>query len=129
MTSPLLSSTSGSLSFALDSLTTISPEPALMVAQVTRWLPTWLTPIWVIAAGVVLGVLACLVVYGALAILSFIPGLGSIPDSPNRGVTASLVVGLGLAAGLCWNYIDPSEKHSSSLYLPLIVLGVVTGFG
>ena len=65
--------------------------PGLIVAQMARWLPTWLTPIWVIAAGLLVGAAVCLVVYGILALLSFVPGLGNLADSPKRGITASPV--------------------------------------
>ena len=58
-----------------------SLQPALIVAQVSKWLPTWVTPIWVISAGLILGAIACIAVYGVLALLSFVPGLGTLPDS------------------------------------------------
>jgi ABC-type transport system involved in multi-copper enzyme maturation permease subunit len=110
-------------------LTALSLQPALIVAQVSKWLPTWATPIWVIAAGLVLGAVACLAVYGILAILSLIPGIGTIPDSPQRGVTVSLIVGGVIAALLCFQYVPQQDTHAESLILPLIAIGLVTGFG
>ncbi|MFK8110680.1 MAG: ABC transporter permease [Rubripirellula sp.] len=101
--------------------------PGMIVAQ--KWVPAWLTPIWLVAAGLALGAIVSAIVYGVLAILSFIPGLGNLPDSPKRGVIASLVVGGLAAAGLCSVFIPRAESHASTLYLPLICIGVVMGFG
>ncbi|NND98018.1 MAG: ABC transporter permease [Pirellulaceae bacterium] len=103
--------------------------PGMIVAQMAKWLPVWLTPMWVIAAGIIVGALACLIVYGVLAALSIIPGLGSLPDSPKRGVIASLIVGGAIAGALCWQYVPGDDEYSESLFLPLICIGVVTGFG
>ncbi len=113
----------------LADLAVSAPQPALVVAQVAKWFPTWVTPIWVIGAGLVLGALVCVAVYGVLAILSLIPGLGTLPDSPGRGIIASLVVGGGIAAFLCTQYVPQQQSYAESLYLPLIVIGLVIGFG
>lgn len=113
----------------LADLAASSLQPALIVAQVSKWLPTWATPIWVIAAGLVLGAVACLAVYGVLAILSLVPGLGTIPDSPQRGIIVSLIVGGVIAALLCYQYVPQQDSYAESLILPLITIGLVTGFG
>ncbi len=76
-------------------------EPALIVGQALKWLPAWLTPLWVIAVGLVIGAIVSAVVYGVLALLSFIPGLGTLADSPRRGVTVSVVLGAVVGLGLC----------------------------
>ena len=104
-------------------------QPAMVVAQAAKWMPTWLTPIWVIGAGIVLGAIACLIVYGALALLSLIPGLGTLPDSPPRAIAASLIVGGAIAAFLCYQYVPQQDSYAESLYLPLIAIGLVMGFG
>jgi ABC-type transport system involved in multi-copper enzyme maturation permease subunit len=93
------------------------------------WVPTWLTPLWLIGVGLTLGAAACLVVYALLAILSFIPGLGTIADDPRRGVIVSLLVGVAFAVALCFGLIDPSQEHSELLYLPVICIGLILGFG
>ena len=108
---------------------TLSPDPGLIVAQASSWLPIWLTPIWLITVGLALGAIASMVVFGVLAILSFIPGLGTLPDSPRRGVIASVILG-GIFAGLlCWQYVPGSEEYAQSLFAPLIVIGLILGFG
>ena len=104
-------------------------EPALIVGQMAKWLPVWLTPLWVIGAGIMLGAVVTAVVFGLLAGLSLVPGLGSLPDNPKKGIAASLVVG-GLIAGfLCWQFIPAGEDYSGSLFLPMITIGLVVGFG
>ncbi len=104
-------------------------HPGLIVGQVMKWLPSWLTPIWVIAVGLALGALVSLGVYALLAVLSFIPGIGNLPDSPKRGVIASLTVGGILAAVLCALYVPQGGEYVELLVLPLICLGLVLGFG
>jgi hypothetical protein len=101
----------------------------LLLGQVMTWLPVWLTPIWLLSMGLVLGVLALLAVYGVLALLSFVPPLGHLADDSRRGITASLIVGGILAALLCFLYVPRDEVHSGTLYMPLIAIGLVTGFG
>ena len=103
--------------------------PGLIVAQMARWLPTWLTPIWVIAAGLLVGAAVCLVVYGILALLSFVPGLGNLADSPKRGITASLIVGGLISAFLCMQYVPNQGDYQETMFLPLICIGLVIGFG
>ncbi len=104
-------------------------QPALIVAQMAKWLPVWMTPVWVITAGLLVGAVACALVYGILAALSLIPGLGNLPDSPRRGITASLIVGGLISAFLCWQYVPGEEEYAESLFLPLITIGLVCGFG
>lgn len=104
-------------------------QPGLIVGQVMKWLPSWLTPLWVIAIGLSLGALVSLAVYGVLAILSYIPAIGNLPDDPKRGVTASLILG-GIFSGiLCFLYVPQEGQYYESLFLPLICIGLVAGFG
>ena len=105
------------------------PTSGLIVAQFAKWVPVWLTPIWIIAAGLILGLAAAAVVYLALAILSWIPGLGSIPDDPKRGVTVSLIVGGLISLFLCYQYVPGEREFAGSLILPLICIGLMCGFG
>lgn len=103
---------------------------SMPLAQASNWLPAWLTPLYVIALGLLIGGLAAVVVYGVLALLSFIPGLGSLPDSPKRAITASLIVGGVIGALLCGVYVPAAgEQFSYALILPLMTIGVIMGFG
>ena len=103
---------------------------AALVAQ-TNWAPSFLTPIWIIAISLLMGLAATAVVYGVLALLSFIPPLGRLADDPRRGVTVSIVLGLILGGLAVMNYgpraDDPDYDHL--LILPLLVAGLMLGFG
>ena len=103
--------------------------PGLILGQALKWMPAWLTPLWLIAVGLGLGAIAAIAYYGLLAILSFIPGLGTLADSPRRGIIASIVVGAAVAAGLCFLYVPRAESHPEALFVPLTCLGLVFGFG
>lgn len=122
----MIAGTSGSILPMVDSAVI---QPGLIVGQIMKWLPSWLTPIWVISVGLGLGAILTILVYGALAILSLIPGIGNLPDSPKRGVTASLCLGGVLAALLCYLYVPQESQYYESLFLPLICIGLVVGFG
>jgi hypothetical protein len=104
-------------------------EPALVLGQALKWLPAWLTPLWVIAVGLALGAIVSVVFYAALALFSFLPPLARLADSPRRGVTASVVLGAAAAVLLCSVYVPRAESYSESLYLPLICIGLLVGFG
>lgn len=114
---------------ALPFVDSFTMPSGLVVGQVMRWLPVWLTPIWVLSLGLLLGAIISLVVYGLLALLSYVPGIGNLPDSPNRGVALSLALGGVVAAVLCGVYVPQQGEYVESLFLPLIALGLVSGFG
>ncbi|MEM1067561.1 MAG: ABC transporter permease [Planctomycetota bacterium] len=114
---------------SLDLFPTAWMSEGLLVGQVMQWLPAWVTPIWLIAVGLVLGALACITVYAVLSVLSFIPGLGTLADSPTRGIVASLVIGGAIGAGLCAVYVPGAGDYASALFLPLGFIGLIGGFG
>ncbi|MEM6980757.1 MAG: ABC transporter permease subunit, partial [Planctomycetota bacterium] len=101
----------------------------LPLAQVGKWLPVFLTPIWVLSIGLAIGAIAVLVVYAILSVLSWIPGLGTLADSSRRGLIASLIAGGVFAAALCGIYVPQSDAHGQLLILPLITIGSILGFG
>ncbi len=103
-------------------------EPGLILGQALKWLPAWLTPLWLIAVGLAFGAIAAIVVYGVLAVLSFIPGLGDLADSPRRGVTASLIVGGVISAGLCAIYVPQAEQYAESPLLAVDLHRLATWF-
>ncbi|MGI9474989.1 MAG: ABC transporter permease [Rubripirellula sp.] len=104
-------------------------EPGMILGQALKWLPAWLTPLWVISVGLALGAIASLVVYGVLALLSYVPFLGTLADSPKRGVTASLILGGLIAIGLCAVYVPRASEYGEALFLPLFCIGLTLGFG
>ncbi len=99
----------------------------ILFGQMSGWLSVWFTPIWVLSLGLLLGAIASAVVLALFAILSHTP-LGKIADSPKSGLIASLVVGGVISAALCLNYVPNGGEYQGMLILPLISLGLVTGF-
>jgi len=98
-----------------------------LIGQISSWMPVWLTPIWVLSLGIVLGAVATAIFLAIFAVLSFTP-LGKIADSPKSGLTASLIVGAVFAAALCFVYVPNQGEFQGMLILPLIVLGLIAGF-
>ncbi|TWU45337.1 hypothetical protein Q31b_05090 [Novipirellula aureliae] len=105
-----------------------SLHSGLIVAQVSQWLPVWLTPIWVLSLALLLGFLVAVLIYGGLSILSFVPGLGNLADSPKTGIAASLILGALFSAGLCSQYVPLAGDYAGTLYMPLIAIGLLLGF-
>jgi hypothetical protein len=98
------------------------------MGQISEWFPIWVTPIYAIAVGLILGALLCVVFYGALALLSFIPPLGKLADSPVRGTVASLIVGGLIAAFLCSQYAFSAGAYGQTLILPAVLVGLILGY-
>ena len=115
-------------------LSGISFEPAslfsgpMLMGQILDWLPVWVTPIYTISIGLLVGAAAAAIFYGILAILSFIPPLGKLADSPSTGSIASIVVGLAIGGFLCSRFAFGDEEYAQSLILPLLLIGLVMGY-
>ncbi|MEL7263874.1 MAG: ABC transporter permease [Planctomycetota bacterium] len=114
-------------SLSLDNLTTLTLDLPLAAAD---WRESWMTPLWIIAAGIILGFVLLALVYGVFALLSFIPPLGRLADNRSHGLTVSVVLGLIAAAALMIRYIDWSTgEFQFVMVLPLLLLGMLFGFG
>ncbi|PAY21061.1 ABC transporter permease [Rhodopirellula sp. SM50] len=103
------------------------PGPMLL-GQIADWFPIWVTPIYTIAIGLLLGAGVAALFYGVLALLSFIPPLGKLADSPTTGNVASLVIGVVIAVLLCSQYAWSDEGFAQTLILPLVLIGLVMGY-
>lgn len=101
--------------------------PGLLLGQTTNWMASWLTPIWVLSIGLLLGAVLLVAVLAVLSILSLTP-LGKIADSSRVARMASIVVGGLIAAVLCAIFVPQSDENGQMLILPLIVLGLASGF-
>lgn len=97
------------------------------LGQMANWLPVWLTPIWVLSVGLVLGAVSLVVVLGVFALLSFTP-LGKIADSARSGVIASLVLGVAFSAALLTIFLPRGGEYQGMLVLPILSFGIVAGF-
>jgi len=104
-------------------------DQGLFLGQALKWLPTWLTPLWLIGVGLGIGALVSAAVFGLLAMLSFVPAIGTLADSPKRGISASLILGGLFAIALCAVYSPGSVDYGEALFLPLFCIGMVLGFG
>ena len=102
-----------------------------VLAQGSNWWAAFVTPLFVLATAITLGAIASAAIYGGLALLSFVAPLGHLADDRRRGLIASLLVGGVLAVGLCALFVPRAddERYAYFLYLPLIVLGLIGGFG
>jgi len=98
-----------------------------LLGQVLSWLPIWLTPIWVLSLGLVLGAIVLAIVLAVFAGLSLTP-LGKIADSSKAGVICSLILGACFSAGLCALYVPRGGEYQGMLILPLVTFGIVAGF-
>lgn len=54
--------------------------------QLETWLISWLTPLWMVGLGCLFGLLGLLVVWGLCAVLSRVPLLGELLESPHRNL-------------------------------------------
>lgn len=93
--------------------------------QSTPWLPIWITPLWVLGLGIGVGVVVALVLLVLFAILSRIPGLGTLAENSKLANLVAAVLTAGLSAVLLANYLPQVE----SKYRVLMILPVVCGAG
>lgn len=100
---------------------------APLLGQAVSWLPSWLTPIWVLSIGILLGAVALVVSLAVMAGLSFTP-LGKIADSRRAGRTVSVVLGVIFAAVLGVIFMPRGGEYQEVLALPLLLAGLVGGF-
>ncbi|MFU7557395.1 ABC transporter permease [Roseiconus sp. JC912] len=98
------------------------------LAQIGDWMPSWATPIYAISLGLLLGAIVAAVFYGLLAALSLIPPLGKLADNSTRGNVVSLVIGVVVGGLLCMRFASADEEYAQSLYLPLMMMGIVMGY-
>lgn len=108
-----------------------SCSPALVPMDVSQWLPLWITPFWVIGAGIVLGLLLIAGFYGLLMALSFVPGLGTLGDDRRAATIASAILAAIATVGLCIQYVPQvePEKYQLLLVVPMALLGILFGWG
>lgn len=122
-------STSPSSSIAFLDLMGSSLDSMLIFGAIGEWLPAFATPVWVLSIGLLLGAVAVFLVYGLLSLLSLVPALGTLADSPHRGVTISLAMGAIFSVILCMIYLPQGGDNRQLLLLPLITIGLGLGFG
>ncbi len=100
---------------------------ALLAQSSAGWLSVWMTPLWVLSLGLVLGAVLVLAVLMVLVLLSLTP-LGRLADSPRTGRTVSVVLGGAIAMALAAVYVPQASDHGQMLILPLLLIGLAIGF-
>ncbi|MEM9826947.1 MAG: ABC transporter permease [Planctomycetota bacterium] len=106
-----------------------TPAFVSLLGQQQNWWPEFVTPLWLISVGLILGAVVSIAVYLIAMVLSFTP-LGKLADDPKVGTVASLVVGGAIAAVLWTLYLPRLEGDEYAYFAipPLGVIGVVLGF-
>ena len=112
-----------------------------LVALVPTWVSNWLTPLWILGAGALLGLAALGVFWVVAFVLSRIPQLDAIgSDRRRHGVAAAILSAVALAL-LAWAIIVPAYprwvrmEESSAIentilaFCLLVPLSLVLGFG
>lgn len=99
----------------------------MLLGQLNSKLPVWLTPLWVISMGLLLGIILLVVLLALLSALSFTP-IGKIADSPRAGRIASLGLGSVISATLLATLLRQGGENRQMLILPLVTLGLMLGF-
>ena len=100
---------------------------AMPLGDVMEWLPVFVTPIWIIAVGLLIGAVVTAIYFGVLAALSLIPGVGSLCDDSRRGNFAALVLAAIIAIALM-AMLMPGSDRPGLLVLPLAVIAAVLGY-
>lgn len=67
--------------------------------QLPEGIVTWLTPVWILSLGFLLGLLACAALWGAASLLCRLPVLGTLDENPIAWRAAVGVLFLALAIG------------------------------
>ena len=102
------------------------PQATFLLADLfDRWrlqLPdgivNWLTPVWILCVGAAAGLLLCAALWGIFRVLSLIPGLGTLNDSPPRrraaiGVLTVVIFGAAIATLISNQALQPAVNADS----------------
>lgn len=84
--------------------------PNLPLAQTEPWsFALWLTPVWFVAIGIGLGLVALLLFTLLIRVLATIPGWAKLSESPNGHIVAA-VISAALTC-LAWLWIPKAQKY------------------
>lgn len=109
------------LSSEIDSqMTELFLSPSLLpLGQAGSWMTSWLTPVWYLAAGIALGLVALALLVLLFKALSLIPLWENLSHGPIGHVVAAALT-TALAAGL-WFAMPTSRLGSAELQEPLLL--------
>ncbi len=108
-----------------------NPSSFLIVADVSQWLPVWITPFWLIAVGLAAGAGLLIAFFGILAGLSFLPPLGNLAQNRFKATVVATCLSLLMGIALCVQFVPQvnPEKYRLHLVLPMLTIGVLLGWG
>lgn len=97
-----------------------------MLLGVAPWVAQWLTPIWILSAGVTAGILALVVIWGLFYLGSRIPGVSELGTDPKRRTVAAWV-GAAILAAVYFYFATPFirgnwERSGPNLLLFMLLL-------
>ncbi len=102
----------------------------LLPLQASPWLPVWVTPVWVLAVGITLGLVATALVLAVFAILSRVPGVGTFADNPRRANILTGILTIALTATLVWLYKPEADsKYALLTTLPFLFVSACLSAG
>ena len=108
-----------------------------LLGAAPTWLTNWLTPLWLIGLGTLIGLAILLVLWGAAFILSRIPPIGSLAEDPRRRNTVTPILSVaaffGLLAVLLPRLASPDGTYESETIivasLVMIPFAILVGTG
>lgn len=107
----------------------------MLVAAGPTWVNNWLTPLWIISVGALIGLALLMVLWGGALIASRIPGLSAMADDPRRrlplvGVLGIVIFGLIVVFGVLPATADWQSKEVLLENLALVgLLGIPFSIG
>ena len=108
-----------------------------LLAAVPTWVSNWLTPIWLVGLGTLIGLAVLLILWGVAFLLSRIPMIGSLAEDPKRRNIAmpslSVASFFGLLAGLMPRLAAPDGTYETETVivasLVMVPFAILVGAG
>jgi len=103
---------------------------ALLPLQAASWMPVWMTPLWILGVGLVVGLVASALLLLLFGLLSRLPLVGTLADSPRRANLVAGVLAFLVAGGLLAVYYPQVEPgYRNLLILPACFASMIFAWG
>ena len=100
----------------------------LLLGAAPPWLMNWLTPVWLISLGALLGLAILIVLWGVAWLLSRIPAIGQLAEKPRAVLVVLPLLTLlcfGLMLGAAWPRLNAQGAAADSDTLLVTVLVMI----
>jgi len=100
----------------------------LLLGAMPTWASNWLTPLWLLSLGVLLGLVLLLLLWGVCFILSRIPGLGTLAENPslrNKAIPMLTIVSFLALMGLTLPQVAAREDLANGDLATVVTLLLV----